>query len=901
MSFRYGKSGALRSWIFVALIYLGIVFLIIMVIFPKFFMLHYETLLILSIFAMWRYGWMFLNYTRAFIYAKFAYPARKKRVENISEALKYPKKIYFIIPSYQEDEWVSVETFRSIFLEISSIPSEVILVVSTSSKEEDSLIQKIFDTYKPEGRVKLIFQHQSQGKRISMGHALRAVSRDYHDDNEDRNSVTIFMDGDSYMERGFLKKLLPFFAEDDMLGAVTTNEAAYINSKNSWYKDWFRLKFGQRHILFQAHSLSKKVMTLTGRLSAYRTSIVVEDDFIKLIENDILTTPIHGKFRFLMGDDKSSWFYLLRSGWDMIYLPDLLCISLESRDGNFLELSRTLPYRWFGNTLRNNTRALKLKPWNIGWYIWYAILDQRLIMWTSLVGISSAVALGIFSTWYYLFFFIAWVIVVRVLQLFVIALGGHKVSWRMPLLLLYTQWVGAFVKIKAYYNLSDQQWSKNGKKQKMDSNKVHIEHPLVPLMPKIMMFTSISVFIFLILLVHNILKVPSRDLLPFLSLPSSTLQASTDLPKEEKHIIYLSKMGVTPNNKTNAKIVNKILSSYDKNSDLVLVFPKGDIAIYEPININRSHVTIKGEGKDKTRLISYIKGSNIAVIDAKGSLVRFLGKLDHSLHKFQSFFILPFLKDKEDYLLVREPNDKNFLSELGSKKWDRRYPYLRQEIVKVIGFDDRIRRIDLENPLLTDFDKNLSEVYSINMLENINIEDLTIKQINDDKKIKDFNFIYKNMAKDIEVDEISFEYVANSHIKNLRLLQSGRHPIRCNFCYGVEIEGVDIDGAWNKGNKGNGYVRFARTFHSKFTNSHVKNIRHLTLQWSSCGNILKDLFLEVDINFHGGFAHDNYVRDIRFSIPKKHHWKAIEKCPDNASWAPPDGVNRVVYESIKYK
>ena len=121
------------------------------------------------------------------------------------------------------------------------------------------------------------------------------------------------MDGDSYLERGLFFKTLPIFCMDRKIGAVTTNELAYINTKSQWYKDWFNLKFGQRHILFQSHSLSRKVLTLTGRFSIFRSSIVVREDFIRMIENDILAHPLHGKFRFLMGDDKSSWFYLLKN------------------------------------------------------------------------------------------------------------------------------------------------------------------------------------------------------------------------------------------------------------------------------------------------------------------------------------------------------------------------------------------------------------------------------------------------------------------------------------------------------------------------------------------------------------------------------------------------------------
>jgi len=52
---------------------------------------------------------------------------------------------------------------------------------------------------------------------------------------------------------------------------------------------------------------------------------------------------------------------MMKNSWDMLYLPDVMAYSLESRDGDFLAISRSLPYRWYGNTLRNNKRARALK------------------------------------------------------------------------------------------------------------------------------------------------------------------------------------------------------------------------------------------------------------------------------------------------------------------------------------------------------------------------------------------------------------------------------------------------------------------------------------------------------------------------------------------------------------
>lgn len=492
---RYGHREGIQSAFGPALFYIGFALCLGYSFWPYFYIVKNETLITIGLFAAWRYSWQVNHYCRALVYSLFHYPKIRHLIRKAAQKDLYPEHIFFIIPSYNEEAWVSVETFFSIMSEISRIPSKATLIVSTGSDEDDAVISKVYNAHPAQYKVELVLQRQSRGKRIAMGHALRAVARRYNDKGLDhRNSVTIFMDGDSYIESGLFSKTLPLFCIDGRIGAVTTNELAYINTKSQWYKDWFNLKFGQRHILFQSHSLSRKVLTLTGRFSIFRSSIVVREDFISLIENDILTHPVHGKFRFLMGDDKSSWFYLLKNGWDMLYIPDAICYSLESRDADFLDLSTSLPYRWYGNTMRNNGRALSLGWRKIGFFIWLCILDQRLSMWTSLVGVSGALILSVFVDYVYFPIFIAWILIVRTIQMTVIAVNGHPVSIITIPIMLYNQWVGSLIKIRSFFYLSDQKWAKGKKQQDSSGDSIPIPHVLARFLPKFMMLTSYAAF-----------------------------------------------------------------------------------------------------------------------------------------------------------------------------------------------------------------------------------------------------------------------------------------------------------------------------------------------------------------------------------------------------------------------
>ena len=886
---RYGRRDGLISLIEPVLLYGFIASVLFYMMMPYLYYAKNETLIVLGIFAFWRYSWLMLNFARSFIYAKFTYPNLKKKIAKLDNKAKFPSHVYFSIPSYKEEDWVSVETFKSIMNELATIPSSATMIVSTSGDpQEDAVIYQTCKAHPAYEKVELVFQHQKEGKRIAMGHSMRAIARRYFKKERDYNSVTFFMDGDSYLEKGFFEKLLPHFAIDKDLGALTTNEAAFIRTNSNWYKDWFNLKFGQRHTLFQSHSLSKKVLTLTGRLSAYRTDIVVQEKFISRVENDIITTVMHGKFRFLMGDDKTTWFNLLEEGWNMRYLPDVLCYSLESRDANFLDLSQSLPYRWYGNTLRNSNRALALGPKRIkSFFIWWAILDQRISMWTSLVGITGAIILGLTKAYFYFLFYLVWVLYVRIFQIAIIAYNGHPVSMRTIPLMLYTQWLGSLVKIKALFHLSDQKWSKGGEVQSSDDSVAKIDHPFFNYMPDFLMTFSYLLFFYVMLLSHDAIAFPDIDLLK---------HSSEKITHES--ILDASKFGVIADDgRDDARSINLLIQKA-KDGDVILL-PKGKIDLYSSIDISRSNLTIRGTSKKGTVIISHLHTKDKAAIYIHGSREKKVAHLSRSVKYGDSVVAVSFkTKMALKWIKIREPNDTAFFNAIDARVWRRKYPYLRQEIAKVNS--QRKDILFLNSSLTTLFQAKKTEVYTLNMIENITLENFTILQEIPNHHIQESVGIYKNLFPDYMVDMIRFEYVANSQVQNIKILSAGSHPLVFESVYGCRGENLYVNGAWNKGKKGNGYVRFSRAFSSILRESTIKNIRHLTIQWSSANNLFEYLNMQVDINLHGGYSHDNEIRNIHFNIPPYHKWKGITLTPPNARWAPPDG-ERNYAENITYE
>ena len=873
MERRYGRATALHSLVPPAMFYGVLAIGILWLMWPYFYYVKNETIIVLGVFALWRYGWMLLNFTRSLRYGWYVYPRLQRQAYAQPEQNKYPEHVFFVIPSYCEEPWVSVECFQSLLSELASVPCSATIAVATGSDQDDAVIAAAYNAHPVKDKVELVLQRQSHGKRIAMGHALRAVARRYTDEP---NSVTIFMDGDSYLEANTLSRVLPFFSAFEHLGALTTNELAYINTRSAWYKEWFNLKFGQRHVLFQSHSLSRKVLTLTGRFSAFRTSAIVTEDFIRQIENDVLTHWLHGSFRFLMGDDKSSWFHLLDKGWEMLYLPDVMVYSLESRDTDFFELSLSLPFRWYGNTLRNNSRALKLGPRRIGWFIWWAILDQRLNMWTALVGITGALILAVTKSFVYFYFYISWILMVRVLQMSFIALRGHPVGMRTIPLMLYNQWVGAIVKVRAYFNLADQKWSKGGQIQTASNDRLPVPHRMAPIMARVMLVSSVSLFGFTMLLSEGALSVPSAELFK---------------SKANHLVISASMFGITPDDgHDDALALQAILDRPSSGLTTVIRLPAGRLDFYHPIHIRQSNISIEGEGQDKTHIISHInRDQGMSVINITGERgERLSGLAKDADPDTRSVILLPrHSVIAGDYLLLRQANDKDFLKSLGASQWDRKHPYLRQAIVKVTSVQQQ--KVKFAAATGVRFEAGHTDVFKLNPIHNVSLRQFALQQLVPNATIKSQQFVYENRYPRYAVNEIDLDWTVNVKLEQLKLLAAGSDPISVNNSYGVTIRQVFIDGAWNKGKKGNGYLRLARSYHGLLSDITALNIRHIAIQWSSAYNLLEDITANVDINFHGGYSHDNRVRGAHIVIPSEHPWPPIYRTPKDARWAPPDG------------
>ena len=415
-------------------------------------------LAVVGVIGAWRYSWALLNFLRALLFLKWVYPRRKSRAFTAYAAQPCRAHAYFIVTSYKIEPEVTARVYQSIFRAAAISEGGATVVASIVDVADGRLIRQIFDANPAaSAAVRLIIdQIPGTGKRDALARSLRVIARQAPTSHD----IVLFVDGDSCVPVDIVAATAPFFVDPDM-GAITTDEEVEIKD-SALFRDWFSLRFTQRQVMMSSMGLSDRVLTLTGRMSVVRADLATDAGFVDQVQSDFIDHWRLGRVNFLTGDDKSTWFWLLKNGYKMGYLPDVASISMESQPKpGFVDSAVTLMIRWFGNMLRTNGRALALPPSKIGYFTWWSILDQRVGIWTTLAGPISVLAGAILIEPLVLPAYIAWVMFTRYLYccvLSVVRFERFPISY--PFLLYFSQIGGAAVKSFVLFRLDKQRWTR---------------------------------------------------------------------------------------------------------------------------------------------------------------------------------------------------------------------------------------------------------------------------------------------------------------------------------------------------------------------------------------------------------------------------------------------------------
>ncbi|NPA73431.1 MAG: glycosyltransferase family 2 protein [Epsilonproteobacteria bacterium] len=415
----------------------------------------------LGLVGIWRYTWFSLNIARSLIYKKIRFKKIREMEQNSNDDID-PEHIFILITTFRIGTSVSAEVYRAAIKEAIECGYDVTLIASIVEMSEERLVRKIFLELNPPKRVKLIISKiAGTGKRDGLSVGFRVIA------NSPVNlfrSVVAVVDGDSILSTGTLRKSARLFGLNEKLGALTTDEDARLDGKDfvtNIYRRWYRLRFAQRNVNMSSLALSNRVLTLTGRMSMIRANIVADREFVDTVQNDFIEHWRLGRFRFLTGDDKSSWYYVIKNGWDMLYVPDVMVYTIEEiPHKNYFIGSLMLMQRWFGNQYRTNKRALDVPKEVLGSYAWYALWDQRFTMWTSPYGLFIAFFGAIHWGAYVFGAYLWWVLLSRLLMTFAYRTSREDILPSWPFFLYYNQIVGSFVKIYIWNHLYKQSWTR---------------------------------------------------------------------------------------------------------------------------------------------------------------------------------------------------------------------------------------------------------------------------------------------------------------------------------------------------------------------------------------------------------------------------------------------------------
>lgn len=407
--------------------------------------------------GIWRYGWWATHAVRAELYRSGHYPTLRKNADEFWEAGWRPRHVYFMVAGLNEHPDTVRSVLNSLCRELRDIgvPGTILFCGGIADEElADAHLRAAWY----DADVKLVFVRQDKpGKRVALGVLVRALNREA----PRKDDLVAMMDADSLMAPDCLRKVAPLFRARLDLDAVTTDEEA-ICLGPEWVKRWLTMRFAQRRLLMMSEALSSRLLVLTGRCSFYRAEVMMNHDFAQHLESDYLHHWLWGSFRFLSGDDKSTWYYLLQRQATMLYVPDALVYTIERIEGNGIRRMQQNLLRWAGNMLRNGWRSLALGPRQMPFFTWWSLVDQRLSIWTMLVAPIAAIGLSVTQSWTYFLAYLLWIAFSRMCLCLFLYRHAREIDLFWPFMLYTNQLISASAKVWQLFHLSQQRWFHRG-------------------------------------------------------------------------------------------------------------------------------------------------------------------------------------------------------------------------------------------------------------------------------------------------------------------------------------------------------------------------------------------------------------------------------------------------------
>jgi len=427
-----------------------------------------------SVLVFWRWAWVLLHWTRAVIYKLVRYPALRRDAERAVISNGPVPELAVLAVTYKEDPNITRAVFRSVFEEIGRVDGlerRALVVAVTGCDEDDAGIRaaraEASIHVPPERLAELVLLRGCDGKRRALAAGLEYIKTW----QTRTDGAFICMDGDTQLEPGVISRSLGFFRLDPPIAALTTNEHVIVQGPG-WFSEWLHLRHGLRDLYACSIALSRRLLCLTGRYSMFRAD-ALDQGFIEIVRADHVRSWLWGDYALLSGDDKSTWFHLLSQGRNMLYLPDVSVVTHEIIKGNAIIRAYHNLRRWGGNMIRNSERAISLGPSKLGLFTWWALVDQRISMWTVLVGPLAVIMMALAGRWDLACAYMLWVMFSRNLRVAPGWLHARRISLVYAPLSALLDWFGALIKIWVVFFPAKQFWFNRGHRELDSTSQKH--------------------------------------------------------------------------------------------------------------------------------------------------------------------------------------------------------------------------------------------------------------------------------------------------------------------------------------------------------------------------------------------------------------------------------------------
>lgn len=315
--------------------------------------------------------------------------------------------------------------------------------------------------------------------------------------------------------------------------------------------------------------------------------------------------------------------------------------------------------------------------------------------------------------------------------------------------------------------------------------------------------------------------------------------------------------------------IQSVIETAAKGS--VIQFSAGEHVLTQQLEVRRGDITLKGAGEDKTTLtIGFSERMDgILVKGAEADWNTALGQDVKAGARTLTLASTAGLKSG-DVLHVYEDNTSSFLNSgpyeniIGS-------PFLadnplRESMVEIASINGNV--VTLKHAVAYDMNGGIARAERVPVLDNVALSDFKITYGFNPPPDPDS---FTNARPDLEnVSAISIGMTRGTQVSHITVLNAASHGLEFRGSLEAHLDGLVVDGAYNKGGDGNGYgLHLAETFYGTFENIKLLNTRHALVfsSWNAeAYNTVEVDYTNRDINFHGSPDHSNrvVVRDMEY-------------------------------------